>query len=196
MFTPTCHRLEQSSAFSSKETKSINNDYIEKCHSRYLYNLLTAPRTVSDTYSQVVRAQSCAKHVQHVRRLPRATCRAPSGRDRSAMKSDRIQIAFILALVLWLKPLTDDGEETGVTRRKPPTTRFRKSYILKSENLGTSRDSKPHYSSCGRRFCLGFCCCCCFWVFVFAFCFGFGFVFFVCFFVFCLFVCFLFCFLK
>ena len=38
---------------------------------RDLYNLLTAPRTVSkfNTYAQVTRAQSCAKQVQHIERL-------------------------------------------------------------------------------------------------------------------------------
>ena len=38
-----------------------------------LYNLLTAPRTVSNTYAQVARAQSCANHVQHIERLSCAT---------------------------------------------------------------------------------------------------------------------------
>ena len=43
------------------------------------YNLLTAPRTVCNTYDQVARAQSCANHVQHVKRLYRATCSVPLG---------------------------------------------------------------------------------------------------------------------
>ena len=38
---------------------------------RDFYNLLTAPRTVSSTYAQVSRAQSCANHVQHIERLSR-----------------------------------------------------------------------------------------------------------------------------
>ena len=37
------------------------------------YNLLTAPRTVSNTHAQVARAQSCANHVQHIERLSRAS---------------------------------------------------------------------------------------------------------------------------
>ena len=41
----------------------------------YFYNLLTAPRTVSNTHPQVARAQSCANHVQRIDRLWRATCR-------------------------------------------------------------------------------------------------------------------------
>ena len=44
---------------------------------RDLYNLLTAPRFVSNTYAQVTRTQSCANHVQHIGRLSRATCRVP-----------------------------------------------------------------------------------------------------------------------
>ena len=39
---------------------------------RDFYNLLTAPPTVSNTYAQVARAQSCANHVQHIERLSRA----------------------------------------------------------------------------------------------------------------------------
>ena len=38
------------------------------------YNLLTAPRTVSNMYIQVARAQSCANHVQHIECLSHATC--------------------------------------------------------------------------------------------------------------------------
>ena len=40
-----------------------------KVPKRDLYNLLTAPRTVSDTYVQLARAQSCANHVLHIERL-------------------------------------------------------------------------------------------------------------------------------
>ena len=41
------------------------------------YNLLTTPRTVSNTNALVARAQSCANHVQHIERLSRAACRVP-----------------------------------------------------------------------------------------------------------------------
>ena len=35
-------------------------------------------------------------------------------RDSSAVKFDRVEIAFILALFYWLEPLTNEGgEETG-----------------------------------------------------------------------------------
>ena len=37
------------------------------------YNLLSAPRTVSNMYAQVARAQSCANHVRHIERLSRAS---------------------------------------------------------------------------------------------------------------------------
>ena len=43
------------------------------------YNFLTAPRTVSNMYTQVAQAQSCANHVQHIERLSRATCYMPRG---------------------------------------------------------------------------------------------------------------------
>ena len=43
----------------------------------FFYSLLTAPRTVSNTYAQVTRTQSCANHVQHIEHSSRATCRGP-----------------------------------------------------------------------------------------------------------------------
>ena len=88
---------------------------------RDFYNLLTAPRTVSNTYAQVARAQSCANHVQHIERVSRATCSVPLGRrDGSGVKFVRVEIAFILVLFHWLKPLTDEGgEETGVPAENP-----------------------------------------------------------------------------
>ena len=48
---------------------------IEKALIEISYNLLTAPRTASNTCVQVARAQSCANHVQHIERLSPATCR-------------------------------------------------------------------------------------------------------------------------
>ena len=56
-----------------------NTDRIERRKSRYFYNLLTALRSVSNTYAQVSRSQSCANHVQHIGRLSRATCRVSRG---------------------------------------------------------------------------------------------------------------------
>ena len=43
------------------------------------YNLLTVPWTVSNTYSQVARAQSCANHVQHIEHSSHVTCHVPHG---------------------------------------------------------------------------------------------------------------------
>ena len=43
------------------------------------------------------------------------------------MKSDRVEIAFISALLYWLKPLTDEGrEETGVPRENGPGDELQK----------------------------------------------------------------------
>ena len=50
-----------------------NNNRIQRRYSRFFYNLLTAPRTVSNTYAQVAQAQSCANHVQHIECLSRAS---------------------------------------------------------------------------------------------------------------------------
>ena len=46
---------------------------------RYFYSLPTAPRTLSNTHAQVVLAQSCANHVQHIQHLSCATYRVPLG---------------------------------------------------------------------------------------------------------------------
>ena len=51
------------------------------------------------------RAQWCANHVQHIERFSRAACRATCHvvwRDSSAIKFDRVEIAFILAIFYWL----------------------------------------------------------------------------------------------
>ena len=75
-----------------------NNDRIERRKSKFLL-LLTAPRTVSNTYAQVIRRNrvqitwntSGVYHVQHaVWHVVR--------RGSSAIKSDRVEIAFILDL--------------------------------------------------------------------------------------------------
>ena len=51
---------------------------------RFYYNLLTAQRNVSNTYAQVAQAQSCANHVQHIKRLSRATCQCTKWYEETA----------------------------------------------------------------------------------------------------------------
>ena len=75
-----------------------NNRIQRRCSRFFFYNLLTAPRTVSNTYAQVAQAQSCPNHVQHIERLSRATCRVTCHlvqRNSSAVKFDRVEIASI-----------------------------------------------------------------------------------------------------
>ena len=72
-----------SSSKKKKKKKKKKND-IERRKS---------PRTVSNTYAQVARAQLCANHVQHIERLSRATRRVTCHavlRDSSAIKFDRV----------------------------------------------------------------------------------------------------------
>ena len=67
------------------------------------------------------------------------------------MKFDRVEIAFILSLIHWLKSLRDEEwEETGLPGEKPPTKSFRKSHTLKPENLSPKGDSNPLSSIGGR----------------------------------------------
>ena len=64
----------------------------------FFYNLLTAPRTVSNTYAQEARAQLSANHVQHIERLSRASVmlRATWYEGTAQLfKIDRVEIAFI-----------------------------------------------------------------------------------------------------
>ena len=69
---------------------------------RDLYNLLTAPRAVTNTYAQVVMAGSCANHVQYIERLSRAACRVPCGTkgQLSCYVFDKTQITFIFSFTL------------------------------------------------------------------------------------------------
>ena len=50
-----------------------DNDNRIKGAIRDFLQFLAAPRTVSNTYAQVARVQSCANHVQHIERLSRAS---------------------------------------------------------------------------------------------------------------------------
>ena len=76
---------------------------------KIFYNLLAAPQTVSNTYTQTARAQPCANHVQQNEHLSCANvmCHLVR-RDSSAIKFDRVEIAFTIGLLYWLKPLTDE----------------------------------------------------------------------------------------
>ena len=130
-----------------------NNNPIQRHNSSFFYNLLTAPRTVS-TYSQVAQAQSCANHVQHSERLSRASDRVMRHvvrRDSSAIKFDRVEIAFIWAFIFfWLNNTGWRRGGNGSTQRKPLGTSFRKCHILKPEDSSPKRDSNPHNSLGGR----------------------------------------------
>ena len=74
-----------------------NNSRIQRRYSRFFYNLLTAPRTVSNTYAQVARAQSCANHEQHIERLSsaRAMLCATWYEGTAQLLSLAVEIAFI-----------------------------------------------------------------------------------------------------
>ena len=110
------------SKISGKENnnnKNNTNNRTKRRNTRFLYNLLTAPRTVSNAYAQVARMYSCANHVQHTKHSPRATCCVHCG-TKGQFSDDRVEIAFILALFHWLKPLTDKGgKQTEVPGENP-----------------------------------------------------------------------------
>ena len=111
-------------------------------------NLPTVPRTVSNTYAQVARAQSCANHVQHIQRIAQHAVRHVVRRRSSAIELDRVKIAFILASFYCLNRRRRGGNRSILS--KPPTTNFRKCQILKAEISNPKRDSNPHSSTGGR----------------------------------------------
>ena len=51
-----------------------NNNHIQRCDLRFL-TISSLRHKLSPTHSHVVWAQSCANHMQHIKRLSRATCR-------------------------------------------------------------------------------------------------------------------------
>ena len=66
---------------------------------RDFFTISSQHRELSPTRNaQVAQAHSCVNHVQHIERLSRATCRVTCHlvrRDSSAIKFDRVEIAFI-----------------------------------------------------------------------------------------------------
>ena len=58
---------------------AINNNIHVEGAIQDFYNFLSAPQTVSNLSAEVAWAQLCANHVQHIKRLSRATCSVPVG---------------------------------------------------------------------------------------------------------------------
>ena len=55
-----------------KGARSSNNNRFQRRYSRF-FAISSQRRELSQTYAQVVRAQPCANHVQHIERLSRAS---------------------------------------------------------------------------------------------------------------------------
>ena len=55
-----------------RDNNNNNNNRTQRRYSR-LFTISSQRRSVSNTYAQVARAQSCANHVQHIERLSRAS---------------------------------------------------------------------------------------------------------------------------
>ena len=96
-----------------------NNNRIERHNLRFFYYLLTAWRTVSNTYAQVAQAQSCANHVQHIGHLSCTTYHLPLGTKGQLSYWQNVNGIYFSFFFLLAEPLTDGGEETGVPRENP-----------------------------------------------------------------------------
>ena len=109
-------------SFYVRANNSNNSNRIERCNSRFLQSPHSLRRELSPTrthkwpgynHVQITCNTSSAYHMQP------AVCHLV-WRDSSAIKFDRVEIAFILALFYWLEPLTNEGgEETGVPGENP-----------------------------------------------------------------------------
>ena len=106
--------------------------------------------TVSNTYTQVARAQSCGNHMQHIMCLSCAVSHI-LWRDSLAIKFDRVYITFILTLFHWFKPFTNEGGDDTRVPAENPKMNLRKWHILKPKNSNLNQDSNPHFSIGSRR---------------------------------------------
>ena len=91
LFSILKQRAVSEMKFFSREIQYLNN-----CETRKILGI--GLQTVSNTYAQVARTQSCANHMQHIERLSCGTCRETCQvvrRDSSTIKFDRVEIAFI-----------------------------------------------------------------------------------------------------
>ena len=79
--------------YSNNNNNQHHHHHDSKAQFEIFDNLLTVPRTVSNMYAQVARVQSCANHVQHIKRLSRATCSVAGHMvrmDSSAVEFNRV----------------------------------------------------------------------------------------------------------
>ena len=140
-----------------KNNVNDNNDQ-DYCHYHYrhferrnwrffFYNILTVLgvlQTVSKTYTQVARAQSCANHMQHIRRSSLATCHVPHGRKGQLsyylwQSLDCTYFSFILlaeTINRWSGRGGGGGDRS--TWRKPTMMNIRKCHILRNTSCHIS----------------------------------------------------------
>ena len=71
-------------------------------------------------------------------------------RDSPATKSDRVEITFILAILYWLKPLTDEGGEETLAPRKNLDDELMKMPHTKARKFKPQPRLNPHSSIGGR----------------------------------------------
>ena len=104
----------------SQANNDSNNKHIERCNLKFTISSLRLElsptlmlKWLGCSCVQVTCNTSSTYHVQHV------VCRVVQ-RDNSAIKFDRVEIAFVFTLFYWLKPLTDEGgDETRVPGENP-----------------------------------------------------------------------------
>ena len=129
------------------------------CNTSGAYHVQHIGRLSSATHRALVTCNtSGAYHVQHIGRLSRATHRAlitcsmscAIWYEGTAQLLSLTELESNLALLYWLKRLSDERGGNRSTQRKPPMTSFRKCHIPKPENSSPNRDLNP-YSSIDSR---------------------------------------------
>ena len=118
------------------------------------YNLLTAPWTVSNTYAQVVWAQSCANHVQHIERFSRASVMLRAtwyeGTAQLLSLTELKSHLFELYFIGWtIKPMKE-GKKPEYPDKTPGDELKKKRHIVQPEDSSPKRDSNPRSSIVGR----------------------------------------------
>ena len=96
-----------------------NSNHTDRRNLRFLQSPHCAANCLQQARSSGPGTIMCKSHATHRVLI---TCNMPCGtwyKQTAQLYSDRIEIAFILALFYWLKSLTDEGgEETGVPGEK------------------------------------------------------------------------------
>ena len=118
------------------------------------YSLLTALRTVSNTHAQVALAQSCANHVQHIKRLSRASVMLRAtwykGTAQLLSLTELKSHLFELYFVGWIIKPMKEGRKLEYPEKTPGDEHQKMPHTTQPEDSSPKRDSNLRSSIGGR----------------------------------------------